>query len=53
VLDDYHVIEAPPAHEAITFLLDHLSSQSAWSSQVGRIRRSRWIACELEEGFRS
>lgn len=24
VLDDYHVIEAEPVHEAITFLLDHL-----------------------------
>ncbi|MFN2183665.1 MAG: LuxR C-terminal-related transcriptional regulator [Anaerolineae bacterium] len=24
VLDDYHVIEAPPIHEAISFLLDHL-----------------------------
>jgi LuxR family maltose regulon positive regulatory protein len=24
VLDDYHVIEAPEVHEAVTFLLDHL-----------------------------
>jgi LuxR family maltose regulon positive regulatory protein len=24
VLDDYHVIEAPPVHKAISFLLDHL-----------------------------
>jgi LuxR family maltose regulon positive regulatory protein len=27
VLDDYHVIEAPPIHQALTFLLDHLPSQ--------------------------
>lgn len=27
VLDDYHVIEAPPVHEAVIFLLDHLPSQ--------------------------
>ena len=27
VLDDYHVIEARPAHEAMTFLLDHLPPQ--------------------------
>ncbi len=27
VLDDYHVIEAPPVHEAVTFLLDHLPEQ--------------------------
>jgi LuxR family transcriptional regulator, maltose regulon positive regulatory protein len=27
VLDDYHVIEARPVHEAVTFLLDHLPSQ--------------------------
>ena len=24
VLDDYHVLQAPPAHEAIQFLLDHM-----------------------------
>ena len=24
VLDDYHVLEAPPLHQAVTFLLDHL-----------------------------
>jgi LuxR family maltose regulon positive regulatory protein len=24
VLDDYHVIEAPPVHEAVSFLLDHM-----------------------------
>ena len=24
VLDDYHLIEAPPIHEAVTFLLEHL-----------------------------
>jgi LuxR family maltose regulon positive regulatory protein len=27
VLDDYHVIEAKPIHEALAFLLDHLPSQ--------------------------
>jgi len=27
VLDDYHVIEALPVHEAMTFLLDHLPPQ--------------------------
>ena len=27
VLDDYHLIEAPAIHEAITFLLDHLPPQ--------------------------
>ena len=27
VLDDYHLIDARPVHEALTFLLDHLSSQ--------------------------
>jgi LuxR family maltose regulon positive regulatory protein len=27
VLDDYHVIEARPVHEAMTFLLDHLPPQ--------------------------
>lgn len=27
VLDDYHVIEAPPIHDAMTFLLDHLPAQ--------------------------
>jgi LuxR family maltose regulon positive regulatory protein len=27
VLDDYHVVENPAIHEAITFLLDHLSPQ--------------------------
>ncbi len=27
VLDDYHIIEAPPIHDALTFLLDHLPSQ--------------------------
>ncbi|MPZ92909.1 MAG: helix-turn-helix transcriptional regulator [Actinobacteria bacterium] len=27
VLDDYHVIEARPVHEAVIFLLDHLPSQ--------------------------
>ena len=27
VLDDYHVIEARPIHEALVFLLDHLPSQ--------------------------
>ncbi|MBO3750079.1 tetratricopeptide repeat protein [Streptosporangiaceae bacterium NEAU-GS5] len=26
-LDDYHVIDAPAVHEAVTFLLDHLPSQ--------------------------
>ncbi|WP_091756417.1 helix-turn-helix transcriptional regulator [Pedococcus cremeus] len=26
-LDDYHVIEAPEIHQAVTFLLDHLPSQ--------------------------
>ena len=26
VLDDYHVIEAPEVHEALSFLLDHLPS---------------------------
>lgn len=27
VLDDYHVIDAPEVHEAVTFLLDHLPDQ--------------------------
>jgi hypothetical protein len=27
VLDDYHAIDAPPIHSAVTFLLDHLPSQ--------------------------
>ena len=27
VLDDYHLIDAPPIHQAIGFLLDHLSPQ--------------------------
>jgi len=27
VLDDYHVVEAPPIHRALTFLLEHLPSQ--------------------------
>jgi len=27
VIDDYHMIEAPPIHDALTFLLDHLPSQ--------------------------
>jgi LuxR family maltose regulon positive regulatory protein len=27
VLDDYHMIEAQPIHDALTFLLDHLPSQ--------------------------
>jgi len=27
VLDDYHVVEAPPIHRALTFLLDHLPPQ--------------------------
>jgi LuxR family maltose regulon positive regulatory protein len=27
VLDDYHVIEVRPVHEAVTFLLDHLAPQ--------------------------
>jgi LuxR family maltose regulon positive regulatory protein len=27
VLDDYHVIEAPDVHEAVTFLLDHTPDQ--------------------------
>jgi LuxR family transcriptional regulator, maltose regulon positive regulatory protein len=27
VLDDYHLIEAQPIHDALTFLLDHLPSQ--------------------------
>lgn len=27
VLDDYHVIEAQPIHEALSFLLDHLPAQ--------------------------
>jgi LuxR family maltose regulon positive regulatory protein len=27
VLDDYHVIHAPPVHEAMTFLLDHFPPQ--------------------------
>ena len=27
VLDDYHVIEAEPVHDAVTFLLDHLPPQ--------------------------
>ena len=27
VLDDYHVIEAQPLHQALTFLIDHLPSQ--------------------------
>ncbi len=27
VLDDYHVLDAPPVHEAVTFLLDHLPPQ--------------------------
>ena len=27
VLDDFHVIDAPPAHDAIAFLLDHLPPQ--------------------------
>jgi LuxR family transcriptional regulator, maltose regulon positive regulatory protein len=27
VLDDYHVIESPEVHEAVTFLLDHLPDQ--------------------------
>ena len=27
VLDDYHLIEAPPIHEALAFLLDHLPPQ--------------------------
>jgi len=27
VLDDYHVIDAPPVHEGLTFLLDHLPPQ--------------------------
>lgn len=26
VLDDYHAISAPPLHEAVTFLIDHLPS---------------------------
>ena len=26
-LDDYHVIDAPAVHEAVTFLLDHLPPQ--------------------------
>ena len=29
VLDDYHLITAPPVHEAVTFLLDHLPAQLA------------------------
>ncbi|MDF2092224.1 LuxR C-terminal-related transcriptional regulator [Knoellia sp. 3-2P3] len=28
VLDDYHVIEAPEVHRAVTFLLDHLPPQA-------------------------
>ena len=27
VLDDYHVVEAPPIHRALTFLLEHLPPQ--------------------------
>jgi len=27
VLDDYHVLQAQPIHEAVTFLLDHLPAQ--------------------------
>src|SRR3954470_2506558 len=27
VLDDYHVIDAPPVHQAVSFLLDHLPPQ--------------------------
>ena len=27
VLDDYHVIKATPIHEAVSFLLDHLSKR--------------------------
>ncbi len=27
VLDDYHAIEAPAVHQAVTFLIDHLPSQ--------------------------
>lgn len=27
VLDDYHVVDAPAIHQALTFLLDHLSPQ--------------------------
>ena len=29
VLDDYHVIEAPEVHRAVTFVLDHLPPQAA------------------------
>ena len=29
VLDDYHAIEAPEVHEAVTFLLDHLPDHAA------------------------
>jgi LuxR family maltose regulon positive regulatory protein len=46
VLDDYHVIESQPIHEAIAFLLDHLPSQmhlviasrSAPPLQLARLR---------------
>ena len=27
VLDDYHLIDAPPIHSALAFLLDHLPPQ--------------------------
>jgi LuxR family maltose regulon positive regulatory protein len=27
VLDDYHVVEAPPIHQALTYLVEHLPSQ--------------------------
>ena len=54
VLDDYHLIEAPAIHEAITFLLDHLPPQMhlALTSRADpplpvALLRGRGQLCEL------
>jgi ATP/maltotriose-dependent transcriptional regulator MalT len=44
VLDDYHLIDAQPIHQAIGFLLDHLPPSYTWSSPAAPIRLCRSVA---------
>jgi LuxR family maltose regulon positive regulatory protein len=44
VLDDYHVLDAQPVDQALTFLLEHLPPQITWLLPPVRIRSSHWPA---------
>ena len=39
VLDDYHVLDAKPIDQALTYLVEHLPPACTWSSPPVRIRR--------------